>query len=135
MLSTYMQTITQQQPSQSITDHNTQPHFTLSYDLKNYQSLLTHIAQDSEQRWILFIAPPGKPNITFLQQAGIHKNRIITVPQSKIGNQTELLKAALKSANYSTVITWLTDCNTNLQNELNTLATQSKSNCFVYCTQ
>ena len=135
MLSSYMQAKTQQQPSEGLTDVHNQSLFTLSYDLENYYSLLSHIAQDSEQRWILFIAPPGKPNVSFLQQAGIHKNRIITLPQNKIGDHAQVLKSALKSANYSTVVTWLTDCDKILQNELNTLAIQSQSRCFVYCTQ
>jgi cell division inhibitor SulA len=135
MLTNYMQEKTQQQTGSTIANRNTLPYLTLSYDLENYYSLLSHIAQDSEQRWILFIAPPGKPNVTFLQQAGIHKNRIITLPQNKISNHTDLLKSALKSGNYSTVVTWLTDCDKTLQDEINTLAVQADSRCFICCTQ
>lgn len=134
MLTTYIQAQTQLQTCKPIDNIKVLPSLTLSYDLENYYSLLSHISQDSDQRWILFIAPPGRPNLTFLQQAGIHKNRIITLPQSKIGNHTELLKAALKSRNYSTVITWLSDCDKALQKEINDLAAQSDSRCFVYCT-
>lgn len=124
----------QKQTHDALINLNGSPYLNLSYDLENYHALLTHIAKAEDPRWILFIAPPGKPNFTFLQQAGIHKSRVITLPQSKISNQTELLKTALKSHNYSTVITWLTHCDNTLQNELNDLAAQSASCCFVYCT-
>ena len=135
MLTTYMQAQTQLQTCKPIDNIKVLPYLTLSYDLENYYSLLAHISHDADQRWILFIAPPGRPNLTFLQQAGIHKNRIVTLPQSKIGNHSELLKAALKSRNYSTVITWLSDCDKALQKEINALAAQSDSSCFIYCTQ
>ena len=135
MLTNYVQVKNQQQTCKPLSSIKLLPYLTISYDLENYYSLLSHISQDTDQRWILFIAPPGKPNFTFLQQAGIHKSRIITLPQSKITNQTELLKTALKSHNYSTVITWLTHCDKTLQNEINDLAAQSASSCFVYCAQ
>lgn len=135
MLTNYMQTNPQHASANAIVPSNVLPCLTLSYDIENYYSLLSHIAQDVEQRWILFIAPPGKPNVTFLQAAGIHKNRIITLPQNKVGDHSELLKSTLKSGNYSTVVTWLTDCDSALQNELSELASESNSNCFVYCTQ
>ena len=137
MLSNYVQVQTevQKQTLYSLAGFNTTPYLTLSYDSENYHALLTHITKSQDPRWLLFIAPPGKPNYKFLQQAGIHKSRIITLPQSKITNHTELLKAALKSRNYSTVITWLNDCDKALQNEINALATQSDSSCFIYCAQ
>ncbi|WP_435234555.1 SulA-like leucine-rich domain-containing protein [Psychromonas sp. PT13] len=135
MLTNYMQNNTQHTPASVIIPNNALPSLTISYDIENYYSLLSHITRDVEQRWILFIAPPGKPNVTFLQQAGIHKNRIITLPQNKIGDHSELLKSTLKSGNYSTVVTWLTDCDASLQNELSELALASNSKCFVYCTQ
>ncbi len=134
MLTTYMQAQTQQQTATTAAALDLLPYLTLSYDLENYYPLLTHIRQDSDQRWILFIAPPGRPNFAFLQQAGIHQKRIITLPQSKISDHAELLKAALSSRNYSTVITWLSDCDKALQNELHDLAQQSNSRCLVYCT-
>ena len=87
MLTNYIQTKTQQVSCGTAASSNVLSNLTLSYDLNNYYSLLSHIAQDEEQRWILFIAPPGKPNATFLQQAGIHKNRIITLPQNKMADQ------------------------------------------------
>ena len=135
MFTNYTQRLTQQKTYKSAADTEIYPSLTLSYAPENYYSLLSHISQDPDQRWILFIAPPGRPNVTFLQQAGIHKNRIITLPQNKISNHTELLKAALKSRNYSTVVTWLSDCDKTLQNEINDLARSSGSSCFIYCTQ
>ncbi|MCW8996185.1 MAG: SulA-like leucine-rich domain-containing protein [Psychromonas sp.] len=134
MLRNYMPAV-QQQTGETIKSINVLPYLSISYDLNNYYSLLTHIAQDSDPRWILFIAPPGRPNFAFLQQAGIHKSRIITLPQNKIDDHTKLLKAALKSRNYATIITWVNDCDKTLQNELNDLAALSASNCFIYCTQ
>jgi len=123
------------QTHHSLINLNGLPYLNLSYDLENYHALLTHIAKDSDPRWILFIAPPGKPNFTFLEQAGINKSRIITLGQSKITDQTELLKAALKSNNYATVITWLNGCEQALQDEINVLAAASNSTCFIYCAQ
>lgn len=135
MLTNYIQAKVQQPLCPSISNSNSVSNLTISYDLENYYSLLSHISKDYEQRWILFIAPPGKPNVTFLQQSGVHKNRIITLAQNKIGDHTELLKSALKSGNYSTVVTWLTDCDKTLKKELNELAETSESSCFIYCTQ
>jgi cell division inhibitor SulA len=135
MLTNYLPTQAQQQISTITGNINPLPYLTLSYNLENYYSLLSHIKQDSDPRWILFIAPPGRPNFTFLQQAGIPKSRIITLPASKISNPRELLKTTLKSGNYATVVTWLTECDQTLQNEINTLAEQTNSCCFVYCAQ
>ena len=132
MLTNYMQTKTKQLTRNAMKG-KTQSNLIVSYDIENYYSLLSHISQYAEQRWILFIAPPGRPNFTFLQESGINKSQIITLPQSKIGNHIELLKTALHNSSYSTVITWLNECDTALQNELNELAMQSNSKCFVYC--
>ena len=86
MLSNYVQVQAeiQKQTPYSLANFNATPYLNLSYDLENYHALFTHITKDQDPRWILFIAPPGKPNFTFLQQAGIHKSRIITLPQNKI---------------------------------------------------
>ena len=137
MLSNYVQVQAKipKQTHDSLISLNGSPYLNLSYDLENYHALLTHIAKDQDPRWILFIAPPGKPNFTFLQQAGINKSRILTLGQSKITNQTELLKTALKSNNYATVITWLNGCDQELQDEINELGASSNSKCFIYCTQ
>ncbi|MFT6987333.1 MAG: cell division inhibitor SulA [Psychromonas sp.] len=137
ILSNYMQVQAKiaKQTQDLLINFNGSPYLNLSYDLENYHTLLTHIAKDQDPRWILFIAPPGKPNFTFLEQAGINKSRIISLGQSKITDQTELLKTALKSNNYATVITWLNGCDQTLQDEINALAASSNSTCFIYCTQ
>ena len=135
MFTNYVQTKNQQQTFNHFISDKASAYLTLSYDLNNYHSLLTHIAQDQDERWILFIAPPGKPNLSFLQQAGIHKSRILTVAQSKSTSQIELLKNALKGKNYATVISWLGKCDKPLQNEISKLAAESNSHCFVYCAQ
>jgi len=135
MLTNYIQTKIQQPVNDLISKEQALPHLTVSYDMDNYYSLLSHIAKDAEQRWILFIAPPGKPNTSFMQQSGILKNRIITVPQNKVDDHSQLLKSALKSGNYSTVITWLTDCDKTMQDQLTELAKKTDSTCFIYCTQ
>jgi len=137
MLSNYVQVQTKipKQTHDSLASFNGSSYLNLSYDLENYHTLLTHITKDNDPRWILFIAPPGKPNFSFLQQAGINKSRIITLGQGKITDQTELLKAALSSNNYSTVITWLNGCDQALQDEINVLRAASKSTCFIYCAQ
>lgn len=107
----------------------------ISYDLNNYHHLLEHITNDDDSRWILFIAPPGKPNVNFLTQAGINRNRIITLPQSKIEDANELLKTALMSNNYSTVVTWVNQCDADEHNNINNLAKASNTKCFIYCAQ
>jgi len=108
---------------------------TLSYDLNNYQPLLSHLQQDDDPRWILFIAPPGKPNVQFLQQAGINKSRIITLSQKQLDNPTQLFKDALASNNYAAVIHWVNHCDKSLIDEINQLTANSKTHCFVYCAQ
>lgn len=125
----------QEQSQDSFTLVKKPSSLTLSYDLENYHTLLTHIAQDDDPRWVLFIAPPGKPNATLLQQAGINKSRIICVPQSKVTDHVELLKTALSSDNYATVITWLKGCDEEEQSEISKLCAETNSKCFVYCTQ
>ncbi|MCG6201676.1 SulA-like leucine-rich domain-containing protein [Psychromonas antarctica] len=137
MLSNYvqLQAKIQKKTSNLLASFNTTPYLNLSYDLENYRALLTHITEDDDPRWILFIAPPGKPNFTFLQQAGIHKSRVITLAQNKITDPVALVKTALKSNNYATVVTWLKNCDQALLDEINELGEDSKSNCFIYCTQ
>lgn len=137
MLSSYVQVQTKipKQTHDSLTSFNGSPYLNLSYDLENYHTLLAHITKDNDPRWILFIAPPGKPNFSFLQQAGINKSRIITLGQGKITDQSELLKAALTSNNYATIVTWLNECDQPLQDEINRLGEASNSTCFIYCAQ
>ncbi|MEH6454204.1 MAG: hypothetical protein V7782_14330, partial [Psychromonas sp.] len=83
MFTNYVQNENQQQIFQISNLDKKTCYLKLSYDLNNYHSLLTHISQHQDERWILFIAPPGRPNISFLQEAGIHKSRILTVAESK----------------------------------------------------
>jgi len=108
---------------------------TLSYDLNNYQTLLTHLQTSEDPRWILFIAPPGKPNFQFLQQAGIDKSRVITLQQKQIDDTDKLFKDALCSNNYAAVIRWVSTCDNDLMNEINQLTQVSNTHCFVYCAQ
>ena len=108
---------------------------TLSYDLNNYQPLLSHLQTSEDPRWILFIAPPGKPNFEFLQQSGINKSRVITLSQKQLDNPDQLFKSALSSNNYSAVIHWTSSCDKKSVNEINKLTTESKTHCFVYCSQ
>lgn len=107
----------------------------LSYDVNNYQHLLSHIQESDDTRWILFIAPPGKPKLSFFQQAGIAKSRIITLTQKQISDTHTLLNTVLSNNNYAIVITWLNNCNKNDQSILNQLTQQSNTQCFVYCAQ
>lgn len=107
----------------------------VSYDLNNYQSLLAHLQTSDDPRWILFIAPPGKPNFQFLQQAGINKSRIITLSQKQINDTDKLFKDALCSHNYAAVIRWVNRCDNQLVDEIQQLTEDSKTHCFVYCTQ
>ncbi|WP_019613468.1 SulA-like leucine-rich domain-containing protein [Psychromonas ossibalaenae] len=107
----------------------------ISYEQQNFHDLLTHLNQDNDPRWILFIAPPGRPNFRFLQQAGIDKSRVITLDASKVKDTTEMLKSTLKSNNYATVISWLNDLDNDLQTELETYSRSSETDCFVYCKQ
>jgi len=108
---------------------------TLSYDLNNYLPLLNHLQTSKDPRWILFIAPPGKPNFQFMQQAGINKSRIITLSKKQISDPEKLFKDALASNNYAAVIHWVNRCDNRLINEVNQLTVQSKTHCFVYCAQ
>lgn len=108
---------------------------TLSYDLNNYQALLSHLQTSDDPRWILFIAPPGKPNFQFLQQAGINKSRVITLSQKQIDDPETLFKSALSSNNYAAVVHWTNNCDKALVNEINNLTNASKTHCFVYCSQ
>ncbi|WP_372882609.1 SulA-like leucine-rich domain-containing protein [Psychromonas sp.] len=114
---------------------NAKNYLTVSYDLENYHALLTHLNTDPDQRWILFIAPPGKPNFTFLQQSGIHKSRVLTLDANKVKDSLTLLKSTLQSNNYSTVIAWLNQTDIPLQNELQDYCRASQTSCFVYCKQ
>ena len=115
--------------------NNTASRLTLSYDLNNYQPLLSHLQTSDDPRWILFIAPPGKPNFQFLQQSGIDKSRVITLSQKQLDNPDKIFKDALASNNYAAIIHWVNHCDKPLIDEINQLTLQSKTHCFVYCAQ
>tara|TARA_R110001583_G_scaffold11285_1_gene51328 strand:+ start:56983 stop:57414 length:432 start_codon:yes stop_codon:yes gene_type:complete len=112
-----------------------QNRLTLSYDLNNYQALLQHLQTSDDPRWVLFIAPPGKPNFKFLKQAGINKSRIITLTQKQLTNPDKIFKDALASNNYAAVVHWVTQCDKPIINEINQLTQDSNTQCFVYCSQ
>lgn len=108
---------------------------TLSYDANNYQPLLSHLQQSEDPRWILFIAPPGKPNFTYLQQAGIDKSRIITLSAKQVQDAGQLFKDALASNNYAAIIHWTAHCDQSLVDEIAQLSAQTQTHSFVYCAQ
>lgn len=108
---------------------------TLSYDLNNYQPLLSHLQTSDDPRWILFIAPPGRPNLQFFLQAGIDKSRIITLNQKQLVDPKQLFKDALSSNNYAAVIRWVNECDKPLMNEIKQLTENSNTHCFIYCAQ
>ncbi len=108
---------------------------TLSYDLNDYQPLLSHLQTSDDPRWILFIAPPGKPNLQFFLQAGIDKSRIITLHQKQLANPDKLFRESLSSNNYAAIIRWVNRCDKPLINEINQLTEDSNTHCFIYCTQ
>lgn len=119
----------------TIPRNNSVSRLTLSYDLNNYQPLLQHLQTSDDPRWILFIAPPGKPNFQFLQQSGIDKSRVITLNQKQLDDPDKIFKDALASNNYAAVIRWVSHCGKPLIDEINQLTAQSNSHCFVYCAQ
>jgi len=107
----------------------------LSYDLNNYQPLLSHLQTADDPRWILFIAPPGKPNFQFLQQSGINKSRVITLSQKQLTDPNKIFKDAISSNNYAAVIIWSNSCDKAMIDEINQLSVESKTVSFVYCSQ
>lgn len=107
----------------------------LSYDLNNYQPLLRHLQTADDPRWILFIAPPGKPNFQFLQQSGINKSRVITLSQKQLDDPDKIFKEAIASNNYAAIIHWTNSCDKAMIDEINQLSVDSKTVCFVYCSQ
>ena len=49
------------------------------YQQNDYKALLEYIQNGEDQGWILFLAPPGKPNTAFFEQAGIDKSRVLMI--------------------------------------------------------
>lgn len=136
MLFNYMQAKNKTNPANNeLTQLNSKNYLNVSYNLDNYHALLAHMNNNQDQRWILFIAPPGKPNFSFLQQSGIHKSRVLTLDAHKVKDSLTLLKSTLQSNNYSTVITWLSEIDKTLQAKLLGYCQASRTNCFIYCKQ
>lgn len=105
------------------------------YQESNYQKLLTHIQEGENQGWILFLAPPGKPNTQFFQAAGVDKSRVLMIDSSKVNDQLTLLSNLLKSNNYCTVVTWVNDLSDQARSIIEADAHESNTSCFIYCNQ
>jgi cell division inhibitor SulA len=140
MLSNYMQANNKTNSANNESNNESKQlsrknYLNVSYNLANYHDLLAHMNNDQDQRWILFIAPPGKPNFSFLQRSGIHKSRVLTLDAYKVKDSLTLLKSTLQSNNYSIVITWLSEIDKTLQRELLGYCKASRTSCFVYCKQ
>ena len=110
-------------------------YITVSYDLNNYATLLERLVNNISNKWILFIAPPGKPKFDFLASAGIEKSRVITLNEQHISDKDELLILSLKSGNYSAVISWQNTCNNEQKVILEENAKNTKTECFLFCSQ
>lgn len=103
------------------------------YQENNYQALLEHIQTGKDQGWILFLAPPGKPNTQFFQNAGIDKNRVLMIDSNKVGDNLALLSTLLKSNNYCTVVTWVNALSEALRLTIEADAQLTNTSCFIYC--
>ena len=120
---------------EALSQDNSTNRLTLSYDLNNYQPLLSHLQTSKDSRWILFIAPPGKPNFQFLQKSGINKSRVIKLKQKQLNDPEQLFKDALSSNNYAAVIRWVNQCDKSVIDDINQLTEHSNTHCFIYCAQ
>jgi len=105
------------------------------YQENNYQALLEHIQTGQDHGWILFLAPPGKPNTQFFQKAGIDKSRVLMIDSSKVGDNLSLLSTLLKSNNYCTVVTWVNELSETTRLTIEADAKSTNTSCFVYCKQ
>jgi len=105
------------------------------YQENNYQALLEYIQNGEDHGWILFLAPPGKPNVQFFQNAGIDKSRVLMIDSSKIDDNLALLSTLLKSSNYSTVVVWVNELSTQALSRIKYDAEKTNTGCFVYCKQ
>ncbi|MEL0630514.1 hypothetical protein [Psychromonas aquatilis] len=118
---------------QTVKENGTLVH--VHYQENNYHSLLSHIQNQQDQGWILFLAPPGKPNTAFLKNAGIDKSRILMIDSSKVGDHLSLLSTLLTSDNYCTVVTWVDELTTTTRLLIEANASQTNTSCFIYCKQ
>ncbi|MEL0661212.1 hypothetical protein V6255_19160, partial [Psychromonas arctica] len=67
------------------------------------------IQTGQDNGWILFLAPPGKPNTQLFQKAGVDKRRVLMIDSSNVGDNLSLLSTLLKSRSYCTVVTWVNE--------------------------
>jgi len=105
------------------------------YQQNDYNALLDYIKSGSDQGWILFVAPPGKPSTAFFEQAGINKSRILMIDSSKVDDNLALLSTLIKSGNYGTIVTWLNDLSETARLTLSEDAHTTNTGCFIYCNQ
>ena len=105
------------------------------YQENNYQALLEHIQTGQDHGWILFLAPPGKPNTQFFQNAGIDKRRVLMIDSNKVRDNLSLLSTLLKSNNYCTVVTWVNELTETTRLTIEADAKSTNTSCFIYCKQ
>jgi len=105
------------------------------YQQNDYKALLDYIQNGEDQGWILFLAPPGKPNTAFFEQAGIDKSRVLMIDSSKVNDNLALLSTLLKSNNYCTVVTWLNEVSEKTRLIIEADAKSTNTSCFIYCKQ
>lgn len=116
--------------------HNKAPELLeISYQQNSLEDLLNHLNKRPQQGWILFLAPPGKPNKTLFEQAGIDKNRIIMIDANKVKNDFNMLSTLLQSKNYCTIVSWQNELNEQQQQQLKEDCEESETSCFIYSKQ
>ena len=103
------------------------------YQQNDYLALLEYIQNGEDHGWVLFLAPPGKPNTQFFQQAGIDKSRVLMIDSSKVENNLELLSTLLKSNNYCTVVSWVNELSEEARLTIEEDAKSTNTGCFIYC--
>ncbi|TEW56178.1 hypothetical protein E2R68_03540 [Psychromonas sp. RZ22] len=103
------------------------------YQQNDYQALLAQLQNGNDQGWILFLAPPGKPNTQFFQQAGINKNRVLMIDSNKVNDNLALLSTLLQSNNYCTVVTWVNELSEEARSLIEKDAESTNTSCFIYC--
>lgn len=105
----------------------------VQYQENNYQPLLTQMQQHEDNRWILFVAPPGKPSKQFLLQAGIDSARVLIIDSTKVNDKLSLLCTLLQSKNFATIVTWLPFLSPITEAQIKKEAALSHTHCHIYC--
>jgi len=103
------------------------------YQENNYQALLEQLQNDENEGWILFLAPPGKPNTTFFEEAGIDKSRVLMIDANKVKDNVSMLSTLLQSNNYNTIVTWVNELSKDIRLALEVDAKSTDTKCFIYC--